>query len=87
MKVRGTPLGIGRPFGVRPGTPADRVAMLREAFAKAVTDPKFLAEMKNAQIEINYISAEAVTKGFNAMANQPQQVLDAMTKYLKAGGD
>jgi hypothetical protein len=32
--------------------------MLREAFAKAVTDPKFLAEMKNAQIEINYISAE-----------------------------
>ena len=30
MVIRGTPLGIGRPFRVRPGTPADRVAMLRE---------------------------------------------------------
>jgi tripartite-type tricarboxylate transporter receptor subunit TctC len=85
MKVRGTPLGIGRPFGVRPGTPADRVAMLRDAFAKAVRDPKFLAEMKNAQIEINHISAEAVTNGFNAMGNQPAQVIDTMVKYLKAG--
>lgn len=87
MKIRGTPLGIGRPFGVRPGTPADRVAMLREAFAKAVTDPKFLAEMKTAQIEISYISADEVTTGFNTMANQPPQVLEAMGKYLKAGGD
>jgi tripartite-type tricarboxylate transporter receptor subunit TctC len=87
MAVRGTPLGIGRPFGLRPGTPADRVAMLRDALGKALADPKFLAEMKTAQIEINHISADAVTKGFNTMINQPPEVLEAMAKYLKAGGD
>jgi hypothetical protein len=86
MAVRGTPLGIGRPFGLRPGTPADRVAMLRDALTKALADPKFLAEMKTAQIEINPISADAVTKGFNTMINQPPEVLAAMGKYLKAGG-
>jgi len=87
MVVRGTPLGIGRPFGLRPGTPADRAAMLRDALAKVLADPKFLAETTTAQIEINHISADEVTKGFKAMINQPQQVLDAMGKYLKAGGD
>jgi tripartite-type tricarboxylate transporter receptor subunit TctC len=86
MAVRGAPLGIGRPFGVRPGTPADRVAVLREALAKALADPKFLAEMKTAQIEIHPISAAEVTKGFNDMINQPAEVLAAMGKYLKAGG-
>jgi tripartite-type tricarboxylate transporter receptor subunit TctC len=87
MKIRGAPLGIGRPFGLRPGTPADRVAALRDALTKALADPKFLAEMKTAQIEINHISADTVTKAFNTMINQPPQVLDAMGKYLKAGGD
>jgi hypothetical protein len=43
--------------------------------------------MKTAQIEINHISAEEVTKAFSTMINQPPQVLDAMGKYLKAGGD
>ena len=85
MAVRGTPLGIGRPFGVRPGTPADRVAMLRDSLAKALADPKFLAEMKTVQIEIQHISAQDVTKGFRDMIDQPPEVLDAMTKYLKAG--
>ena len=42
--------------------------------------------MKTAQIEIDHISAEEVTKAFNGMINQPQQVLDTMGKYLKPAG-
>jgi tripartite-type tricarboxylate transporter receptor subunit TctC len=87
MAIRGTPLSIGRAFGLRPGTPADRAAILRESLSKALADPKFLAEAKNAQIEIGHISADDVTKAFNTMVNQPPQVLDVMHKYLKAGGD
>jgi tripartite-type tricarboxylate transporter receptor subunit TctC len=85
MLIRGTPLGIGRPFAVRPGTPADRVAMLREALAKVVADPKFLAEAKTAQIEIRHIPAGQVAKAFDAMMNQPPHVLEAMHKHLKVG--
>jgi tripartite-type tricarboxylate transporter receptor subunit TctC len=87
MVIRGTPLGIGRPFGLRPGTPADRVTILRDSLARALADPKFLAEATTAQIEVNHISADEVTRAFNVMINQPPQVLEAMGKYLKAGGD
>ena len=39
LVIRGTPLAIGKPFAVRPGVPADRVAMLTKAFAEVVKDP------------------------------------------------
>jgi tripartite-type tricarboxylate transporter receptor subunit TctC len=85
MAIRGIPLLIGRPFAVRPGTPADRVAILRDALAKAMADPELLAEAKKAQIEINYISGPEVTKSFHEMMNQPPQVIEAMKKYLTPG--
>ena len=85
MAIRGIPLLIGRPFAVRPGTPADRVAILRDALAKAIADPELLAEAKKAQIEINYISGPEVTKSFHEMMNQPPQVIEAMKKYLTPG--
>ena len=87
MVVRGTPLRSGGRSACGPGTPADRAAMLRESLSKALADPKFLAETKNAQIEVGHIGADEVTKAFNAMVDQPPQVLDVMHKYLKAGGD
>ena len=42
-----------------------------------------LAEAKRAQIDMNYISAQEVTKGFNEMMSQPPQVIEAMKKYLQ----
>src|SRR5436853_1531653 len=85
MVIRGTPLSIGRPFAVRPGTPAERVAMLRESIARTVADPKFLADMTTAQIDTYHIGADEVVQRFNAMINQPPGVVDLMGKYIKAG--
>jgi tripartite-type tricarboxylate transporter receptor subunit TctC len=83
MAIRGIPLLIGRPFAVRAGTPADRLAILRDAFAKTMADPELHAEAQKAQIDMNYISAEDVTKNFKEMMNQPPQVIEAMKKYLQ----
>jgi tripartite-type tricarboxylate transporter receptor subunit TctC len=83
MAIRGIPLSIGRPFAVRPGTPPDRVAILREAFAKTMMDAQVLAEAKTAKIDMEYISAQDVMKGFDEMMNQPPSVVEAMNKYLK----
>jgi tripartite-type tricarboxylate transporter receptor subunit TctC len=85
MAIRGIPLQIGRAFGVRPGTPADRVAILRDALAKTIADPQLQAEAKNAKIDMTYISSQEVTKGFVEMMNQPPAVLEAMGKYLQPG--
>src|SRR4051794_31902905 len=83
MALRGIPLSIGRAFAVRQGTPADRVAMLREALAKTIADPQFQAEAKKAQIDMEYIPAQDVIKGFDEMRSQPPQVIEAMNKYLQ----
>jgi tripartite-type tricarboxylate transporter receptor subunit TctC len=83
MVIRGTPLAIGKPFGMRPGVPADRVAILRDAFAKVVRDPQFLADADKMQIDIDPLTAQQVTKDFGAMMSQPQEAIDAMLKYIK----
>src|SRR5256885_6389226 len=76
MAIRGIPLLIGRPFAVRPGTPPDRLAILRAAFAKTIADPQFLAEAKSAKIDMEYIPPQTVLAGFNEMINQPPHVLE-----------
>jgi tripartite-type tricarboxylate transporter receptor subunit TctC len=86
MAIRGIPQSIGRPFAVRPGTPPDRIAILREAFAKTVKDPEFIAAGKKAKIDMEFITADFVTKSFQEMMKQPPHVLEAMNKYLKVGG-
>ena len=85
MAIRGIPLQIGRAFAVRPGTPADRVAMLRDGFKKTIADKDFLAEAAKAKIDMEYISPDDVLKGFQEMMSQPPQVLEAMSKYLQPG--
>ena len=60
MAIRGIPQSIGRAFAVRPGTPPERVAMLREALAKTHEGPgSCMAEAEKAKIEMAYISAGA----------------------------
>jgi len=83
MAIRGIPLSIGRAFAVRPGTPPERVAILRKALRDTIADPQFQEEAKKAQIEMEYIPPETVIKLFDEMMNQPQSVIDAMNKYLQ----
>jgi tripartite-type tricarboxylate transporter receptor subunit TctC len=44
---------MGRPFALPPGTPPDRVAILRSAIEATLKDPAFLAEGGKLQLEIN----------------------------------
>src|SRR5882724_5577462 len=84
MAIKSIPGAIGRAFAVAPATPADRVAMLRDALAKAIKDPELIAESKKAKIEMQFISPEQVMKDFNALMNQTPETLKEMGKYIKA---
>jgi tripartite-type tricarboxylate transporter receptor subunit TctC len=52
----------GRPFAAPPGTPADRVAALRQAFVETLADPAFIAEAQKLQLEIDPLTGEAIEK-------------------------
>jgi tripartite-type tricarboxylate transporter receptor subunit TctC len=84
MGIKAAPLAIGRAFAVTPGTPADRLAILREAFAKVLKDPELQAEGVKAKISLQHISHEQVLKDFTAILNQTPETLKEMGKYIKA---
>lgn len=84
MAIKSIPGAIGRAFAVPPSTPSDRVAQLRDAFAKAIKDPDLIAEAKKAKIEVQFISPDEVLKNFNALMNQTAETLKEMGKYIKA---
>ena len=62
LRLIGSTISVGRPFLAPPGLPADRVAMLRHAFAAAVKEEEFLADGRKLNFETGTISAEEVTR-------------------------
>ena len=67
---------IGRPFVTAPGVPADRVAMLREAFKKTMSDPEFLADAKKQHMELFHISGEDVETLVRRIYATPPHVVE-----------
>ena len=51
-----------RPFMVPPGTPKERLQVLRKGFADTMKDPEFVAEAKKSKLQITYVSGEEVDK-------------------------
>lgn len=49
---------LGRPFLAPPGSPAEQVALLREAFARSFKDAEFAADAKKVNIELGPITGE-----------------------------
>ncbi len=43
---------LGRPFATPPGVPADRVAILRSAFAATMNDPEFLQDANRLNVDV-----------------------------------
>ena len=86
MSIKTAPLAIGRPLAAPPGTPGDRVALLRDAIAKALKDPELEASGRKAQIDFRHIPADEVHKGISAIFQQPPEVQQEMVKYIKFGG-
>ncbi len=56
------PLNFQRPFSLPPGTPKERLSILRKAYKATLEDPKFLAEAKRSKLIINYVSGEEIEK-------------------------
>ena len=53
-----------RPYAAPPGTPPERLELLRKAFRETMRDAEFLSDAKQAQIEIDPIDAAETDKIF-----------------------
>jgi len=76
------PGAFGRPILATPGIPAERVKILRDAYAKMLKDPEFVAESNKRQWEINPVSGEKLEALANEVVHQPADVVARMKKVL-----
>ena len=74
---------FGRFMLVTPGTPADRVKILREAYAKSIRDPELLAEAKKGRMDVDPSTGEELQALLHGIMDQPQEVIERVKKVLK----
>ena len=66
---------FGKAYLAPPDVPADRIKVLRQAFADTLRDPKFLAEAKSVRIDIEPQSGEDVQQAVHGLYTAPKDVL------------
>jgi tripartite-type tricarboxylate transporter receptor subunit TctC len=76
------PLLIARPFAAPPGTPPDRVALLRKAFLQTVNDPDYIAEGAKQKLEMTPKSGEEVQSLIAGLDKVSPGVIERYKKLL-----
>jgi tripartite-type tricarboxylate transporter receptor subunit TctC len=76
-----------RPFSLPPGTPKERLEILRKAFAATMKDPDFVAEAQKSKLETTFVSGEQVDKYVDQVLSitpKAKEVLDFLVKKQKS---
>lgn len=74
---------MGRPQFVADGVPADRVEILRRAFDKAMEDKQLIADAEKAEMEIDPMTGEEMTKLMQEVYSSPKHVVARLSEALK----
>lgn len=73
---------FGRPMVAAPGTPPDRVKILRAAYAKAMRDPELVAEAQKGRMDMDPSAGEDLQTLVKEIMDQPRDVIDRVKKIL-----
>jgi tripartite-type tricarboxylate transporter receptor subunit TctC len=67
-------MSVGRPIGVGPGVPKERVEALRRAFDATLADPEFLAEAEKSRMEIGPMDGVTVQRLIEEVQGAPAEL-------------
>jgi len=73
---------FGRPMMVTPGTPPERVKILRDAYLKTLNDPEVLAEAKKGRLDVEPTSGEELESLVKEIFGSPLEVIERVKKLL-----
>lgn len=73
---------IVRTYTLPPGTPKDRVEILRKAFHATLKDPEFLADAKKSNLDVNPVSGEEVEKIVGSLFNLDPALVSRLKEIL-----
>jgi tripartite-type tricarboxylate transporter receptor subunit TctC len=71
---------LGRPMVAPPSVPADRVKILREAYARSLKDPDLIAEVTKSRLDMEPSSGEEIQSLFKELMDQPREVIELVKK-------
>jgi len=81
-----TQMDFQRPLTVAPGTPKDRLAILRTALAQTLKDPELLADAKKSKLVITAVSGEQTEKLVDEILSMPQDAKDSLSFLVRKAG-
>lgn len=72
-----------RLYVLPPGTPKDRVQIVRRAFMDTMKDPEFLAEAKKSKLDINPVDGEEVERTIAQLFRLSPAMLEKLKEIIK----
>jgi tripartite-type tricarboxylate transporter receptor subunit TctC len=73
---------LGRSIAAPPGAPAERVAILRQAFTDAVHDPEFRAEMEKRKLPVSFRSGEDLQSYVGSALRTPPSTIQEFLELI-----
>jgi tripartite-type tricarboxylate transporter receptor subunit TctC len=71
---------VGRPMMTTPGTPADRVKLLRDVYVKTLKDPPVVEEAKKTKMDLEILTGAEVEAQLRDVMSQPKDVIERVKK-------
>jgi tripartite-type tricarboxylate transporter receptor subunit TctC len=73
---------FGRPYLFPPDVPADRVALMRKAFAEAAADPELVAEAERIKLDMSYRPPEHLERLVAHLYETPPALIETIKKIV-----
>jgi len=73
---------VSRPFVLSPGTPKDRVRLLRKAFTATMSDPGFLADAEKSNLDVSPLTGEELEKTVHGLLKTSPALLAKLKQIL-----
>lgn len=83
MELIFAPMKFARPYFGPPGVPPERLTYLREAFNKTMTDPRFVTDMKKAQLEVGPLTGGEIEALIRRLQTSPPEVVELASEARK----
>jgi tripartite-type tricarboxylate transporter receptor subunit TctC len=77
------PAAVTRLYAVAPGTPKDRVQMLRKAFMEVLQDKEFIADAKKSKLDTDPLTGEEVEKIVATLFKMDSGLVNQLKEILK----
>jgi tripartite-type tricarboxylate transporter receptor subunit TctC len=78
-----SPDDLGRPFFGPPGVPADRVKILRDAFAKILNDPDVASEAQKKGLDPSLVTGGEIESMIKELVGLPPEVIQRMKRLME----